>query len=291
VVNYKDINKGKANFDAIYNSDTPSLYFQAMQGLDYQIPESSRDTTKKILSNFISGVGGRRIRLLDVGCSYGVNASVLKYGLNLSELFNRYSGQTGREALVKRDREFYASLQAWPELDFLGFDSAAEAVKYAKDCGTIGNGWCANFEHPIAAADTVGLTFEKTKSIDVILSTGCVGYVTERTFDAILNKLKHSPPKVIVSYVLRMFDYTSIAACLRRKGYNTVMLADHTFKQRRCANDEEHSFLLAQLRARGHSPAEAETNGYLCATLYISWLKEAPSPVLEWVDRMKAMIA
>jgi len=264
---YDAVNKGKSNFDAVYNSDTPSLYFQTMRSHDYQIPEASSGTTRQILSHLISSVGGREINILYLGCSYGVNASVLKYGMCLSDLFGRYVAKLDRDTLVRRDREFYASSEAWPEVYFVGFDSAGEAVRYAKECGVISDGFCANFERPYDGGGITEAHAGRTRSIDLILSTGCVGYIAERTFDGILALTQPSPPKMIASYVLRMFDYTPIAECLFRRGYSTARLTDQQFKQRRCANDEEHGFVLSQIRARGFDPVEAEIGGYLCADL------------------------
>ena len=37
---YAAINRGKANFDNIYNNDTPFLYFRAMKECDYRIPDT-----------------------------------------------------------------------------------------------------------------------------------------------------------------------------------------------------------------------------------------------------------
>ena len=101
-----------------------------------------------------------------------------------------------------------------------------------------------------------------------MVSTGCVGYVTERTI-ARLASLPGGRRPVMAHFVLRMFSYEPIAARLADLGYETVGV-EGLFKQRRFVSGQEQAQILDAVAANGVEPHELETEGWLCAQLYLS---------------------
>lgn len=79
-------NSGKADFLETYNKTTPISYYNTMRAHQYQISQTSKATTEAILNDVIEASGGRPINVLDLGCSYGVNAAVLKYNIDLEPI-------------------------------------------------------------------------------------------------------------------------------------------------------------------------------------------------------------
>jgi hypothetical protein len=106
--------------------------------------------------------------------------------------------------------------------------------------------------------------------VDVIITTGCVGYTTERTFEAILRERGDAPPPWVVAFVLRMFPYDAIAAELGRFGLVTEKLDGVTFVQRRFHSESECANTLEALRTRGIDPAGKESDGLFHAELFVS---------------------
>ncbi|KZL15218.1 hypothetical protein PsAD2_03723 [Pseudovibrio axinellae] len=287
---FDKINEGKSDFTKVYNNCTPSLYFQTMQGSGYSIPESSAEMTMYLLE-LLSFKQEENFNILDIGCSYGVNSSVLKYGMRLDELYELYAITGNRGEIITRDKRLYTERDAQSNLNFFGFDSADEAVKYAIESRAISDGWSADYEHSDSNVGVDQIPIKALGSIDVILSTGCVGYITERTFNTILPFMGNSLPLMTISYVLRMFDYSNIAKALKQHGYNTARLPNQQFHQRRCTGREEHDFSLSQLRARGLHPTRSEVEGILCADLYVSWRDEVPEQALKWVKGLQQLLA
>ena len=89
---FEGINEAKANLDHIYDQPDPRAYFRELKKLRYAIPGAA----KPIFQKLISSLQRRRddtICVLDLGCSYGVNAALLKHDLSMSE--NLFSTTTG----------------------------------------------------------------------------------------------------------------------------------------------------------------------------------------------------
>lgn len=70
-------------------------------------------------------------------------------------------------------------------------------------------------------------------------------------------------------FVLRMFSYEPIAESLADLGYETVGV-EGLFKQRRFVSEQEQVQILDAVGATGADPHELETEGWLCAQLYLS---------------------
>jgi SAM-dependent methyltransferase len=266
---YASINLNKANFETIYRMPDPREYFRVLYGLDYVIP----DLSKSIFRSLIEGcqrLRGKRLKVLDIGCSYGINPALIRFPVDIQRLANRYAS-TDMQAispsrLANFDRHYFYS---WPELvdaDFIGADCSHAAVAYAQDVGLIEAGVSSDLER--AAPDEVEA--ENLRGLDMIISTGCIGYVTEKSFARIFALQDHGRRPWVASFVLRMFSYQSIADELERHGLVTEKLEGVTFVQRRFHSEQEFEAMLTTLRARGLDPCGKEADGLLHAEFYLS---------------------
>jgi hypothetical protein len=110
---------------------------------------------------------------------------------------------------------------------------------------------------------------------DLVVSTGCIGYVTERTIRQIADAASAGAGGAgarlpwMAHFVLRMFPYDPVANSLAELGYATIHV-DGLFKQRRFASPREQSQVLDGLRAAGVDPEGLETDGWLYAQLHLS---------------------
>lgn len=264
---YAHINSSKANFDQIYTQPDPRAYFSTLGALDYMIPDLAAPILRQLLSAR-KAPEGQPHNVLDVGCSYGINAALQRFPVNFSTLRRRYTRhemmQLDAGALRNLDRLYFSS---WPDAGaakFIGLDSSRSAVEYARAVGLLEHEIVADLERePLAASDAAIL-----KTVDVILSTGCIGYVTDRTYRTLLASTTRKP--WVVSFVLRMFPYAPIARVLAEHGLITERLAGATFAQRRFRDEEEFTHTLRVLRDLGISSDGAEANGLFQAELYVS---------------------
>ena len=268
---FASLNASKANFDDIYLQDDPRGYFSVLGALDYIIPDVAAPIIRQILT-------ARKRRydssptVLDIGCSYGINAAVHRYPLSFRRLRRRYANADmaalSADDLARLDRNYYAG---WPETGiarFIGLDVSAPAVRYGVSVGLLEEGIVANLESSAPAPRDI----DRIRRADVILSTGCVGYVTERTFRTVLGAMDRAP--WVVSFVLRMFPYDVIAEEFARHGLVTERLAGATFVQRRFRDVQEFTQCLATLEKLGIETAGLESEGRFQAELFVSRPRE-----------------
>jgi SAM-dependent methyltransferase len=267
---YALANSNKADFTDIYNLPTPIEYFAAMESLGYEIPDNAAPVFRALVGEIRRNRGRHDVRILDLGCSYGVNAALLKFGLTIRDLYARYADTAmvalPRERLIIEDRCWLAQMTGRDGLAIYGLDRAENAVDYGVANGFLDGGAAVDLE-----VSHVGLSATQLPTdFDLIISTGCVGYVTERTFSRIVDRSVGTTRPWIASFVLRIFDFEPITRALSERGYVTERYEGSNFIQRRFMNGTEAQHTLNQLSLLGRSPAGLETTGRLYADLFLS---------------------
>jgi hypothetical protein len=267
---------GKIDLHTIYDQPDPRGYYQTLGNLDYQIPAVAAPVFRKIIDARRKLRKRRKATLLDVGSSYGVNAAILRNGIDLSDLFRLYSRRLtkdlSRSELVARDQMLFSATCADKDLTAIGLDVAGEAVGYAEEVGVIDTGLTANLEKRLPTADEGKVI----APVDLIISTGAIGYVGAPTFARILDRSGKAPWFAL--FALRMFPLDDIAAMLKKRGYSVYRLLGRTFRQRRFASREEAQQVIARLEALGIDPAGHEADGWYHADFYFARREEEEGP-------------
>ncbi|XRQ04380.1 class I SAM-dependent methyltransferase [Actinomadura welshii] len=259
---------GKISLDHIYTRPDPRAYFSTLRELDYNIPELAKPHFLRLIAEWRDAHPGASPTVLDIGCSYGINAALVKHGLTMAELYDRYSGRGAhrhtRATLLAGDRELVRSAEHGEDVRFLGLDASEPALSYALEAGFLDGAVHADLEN----GDPTDEQRAQLARTDLVISTGCLGYVTERTISRIVAADPARRPWM-AHFVLRMFPFDPIAETLSAAGYDTV-LAGGLFKQRRFATPQERSSVLDRLAGLGVDPAGLETGGWFYARLHIS---------------------
>ena len=177
---------GKANFDLIYDLEDPREYFNTLGKFDYPIPQHGQ----RLFSELIEarrgasrdGDANQRFRVVDVCCSYGINAALLKYETTLEEMYARYgsgelAGLSSGE-LADDDAEYYGARWREASPQVVGLDVAQNAVSYGLRSGILDAGFAENLEED-EPTEALGSAVAGT---DLLIVTGGIGYVTERSF-------------------------------------------------------------------------------------------------------------
>jgi len=265
--NFVSINSTKANFDEIYVKEDPRAYFSVLGALDYMIPDVAAPIVRQIIGAYARRYG-RKPRVLDVGSSYGINAAVHRFPMTFATLRRRYArhemAALEPAEVARLDRHYYAS---WPDrglATFVGLDASPQAIRYANDVGLIDEGIVADLEHEPLTDEAADLV----RDVDIVLSTGAVGYVSDKTFRSILEAA--SRPLWIVSFVLRMFPYDDFQALFEESGLVTEHLESALFAQRRFIDLAEFESCLGQLATRDLDSRGLESRGLLQAGLFVS---------------------
>jgi SAM-dependent methyltransferase len=261
-----DVTSSKANFDDVYDLPDPRAYYRALAALDYEVPSHGQQVFRQVLDVLPADAP----TVLDLCCSYGVNAALLKHDLDLGDLYDHYGGTShtdlSPDEMAAADRAFYTERRRPDAPDVIGVDTAARAVDYAVGVGLLDAGAAVNLEHdqpPSQLADAVG-------DADLITVTGGIGYITERTFDRVLDCTSPDRRPWLAALCLRTVPYAPVAAALTRRGLVTEKLAGRTFPQRRFADDQERAYAMSTLAARGLDPEGKESEGAYHVDVYLS---------------------
>lgn len=267
--NFESINKAKAPMGHIYNRPDPRAYYRELCKLDYAIPTAAKPIFD-LLIRTLRRRRGETLHILDLGCSYGVNAALLKHDLSMRDLYEHWSdgsiANASPEEALRHERRLLEANATDGDIEIFGLDSAPNAVAFAERSGLIDEGFAINLEKEAldrAAAET----FER---VDLVISTGCVGYVTDTSFERLLPSITKGRRPWLANFVLRVFPFDGIAATLDRWGYVSEKLEGRTFVQRQFSSPEEESRVLDQLRAQGIDPRGIETEGNLHAEFFLS---------------------
>ena len=267
---FDQINASKANMDHIYDQPDPRAYFRELKKLRYAIPDAAKPVFQKLISALRQRRKSKTVQILDLGSSYGVNAALLKHDLSMSELYDHWgqdklAGATP-EQVAEHDRRYFATLDDAKDIELIGLDQAKNAVTFAEQTGLLDDGLALDLETerlPEPAQETLA-------SVDLVTSTGCVGYLTEKSFERLLPAVTQGQPAWIANFVLRMFPFGAIEQTLNDQGYVTEKLEGRTFTQRQFVSAEEQQEVLDALFEQGINPDGQETKGRLVAEFFLS---------------------
>ena len=126
---YQSISSTKANFDEVYIQKDPRYYYQTFGKLDYVIPDVAFSIFQQIVSH-LKLIKNKPITILDLGCSYGNNAALLRYKLKFSQLSNRYNFLKGLDAseIIHLDKHYFNSWPADNDIKFIGLDQPLSII-------------------------------------------------------------------------------------------------------------------------------------------------------------------
>jgi SAM-dependent methyltransferase len=256
---------GKLDLSNIYNESDPVRYFSVLGQLDYRIPDLVKPVFEQVIAARRELSGDRSLKVVDIGCSYGVNAALLKYDLSMDDLDAHYAASSAqtRDELLREDAAFFAEPRD-PDLELIGLDTAERALSYAVDAGLLDGAVATNLEVEMPSDRDAALL----SKADLVISTGCFGYVSERTFESVLDLSEETMPWMAHS-VLRMFDFESAERSLAERGYVTEKL-DALVRQRQFATETERDNVIETLVARGVDPSGHEDQGTYFAEIFVS---------------------
>ncbi len=259
---------GKVSLDHVYTQPDPRGYCTTLRELDYRIPQLAKPYFAKLIDEYRESQGVLTPTVLDIGCSYGINAALWKCDATMDELYERYGGLDARgltrDTLLARDREWVSARRLGAGSRFVGLDNSEPALEYGVAAGFLDDAVYADLEE----RDLTAHERAQLAGTDLVISTGCLGYVSDKTISRILDAMGPRRPWM-AHFVLRMFPFEPVAETLDAFGYETVQL-ERLFQQRRFASPQERSLVLDTLSTVGVQPRGREAEGWLYAQLYVS---------------------
>lgn len=282
-------NETKACFDNVYTAPTPHAYIQLMARHGYEIGEQARPycvAAAELLNEYYNGTSP--VQMLDIGCSYGTGSAFVKYGCSFDEMVGFFSTRVPEDF-----HEACEATRAWlnvtPEPNnvcCVGLDSSRPAIRFAMRAGLLDYGIARNFENPEVAPNPEECSW--LRECNLIIGTGSIGYVTDRTINQVLRHAGKDRPNefgpIAVLTILRMFESTPISASFEKHGYRFEKVPGIMLSQRGFTDEDEQEGVLSILHDKGIDTAEWEDQGKLFAELFIA-AKPGHFPAL--LKRMK----
>ncbi|MEU6716228.1 hypothetical protein ABZ897_32590 [Nonomuraea sp. NPDC046802] len=274
----------KADFNDIYDRPDPRDYYDRLGSLDYAVPHHGQRFFRQVLD----ALDVATPTVVDLCCSYGVNAALLKCDLTLDHLYDHYGAERvaalASEELADEDRTFYESRRRRTPPRVIGVDTAASAVEYAVQVGLLDTGAVENMERDDPSPELAAAVSEA----DLITVTGGIGYITDRSIDRLLDCTSPDHRPWFAALCLRTVDFTPVADTLARHGLVTEQLENATFPQRRFADDRERDFALHSLAEQGLDPTGKEETGEYHVNVFLSRPSEdaASAPIDTLLESM-----
>ncbi|MEU7645043.1 hypothetical protein [Streptomyces huasconensis] len=260
---------GKTRFDDIYDQPDPRAYFRTLAPYEYEIPHHAQAVFRRTREQRSRTAGHEGpVTVLDVCCSYGINAALLNHDLTLADLYAHYTSAAiaalTPQELVACDKEFYAGRRRADATPMIGLDVAANATRYALDVGLLDEAYTEDLER---CPPGPGLCRAVARA-GLITVTGGTSYITHRTFDALLGCAR--TPVWVSAFALRTVPYRRIAATLAAHGLVTVTDFSRTYPQRLFTSEQERRDAVRQVILAGEDPTGHESEGRYYTRLYES---------------------
>ena len=268
--------KVKTDFTDIYTQNSPYEYLKEMERLEYSIS----DHTKPLYNSIIKQLGktsSRPVNVLDLGSSYGINSSLMKYDLTMSELNNFFLN--GTEPTKKETRRFYEKQESNDNMNFYQIDISDEALKFSEEMDLCEKGMNVDLE-----SEKLSL-LESLPKMDVVIATGCVGYIGYKAFSNLLKVIRNRQSNAIESgtedsspifafSVLRMFDMQDIEEVFETYGYSIVKSDIEPIRQRNFYDPKEKAQTVSLLHDMKINTKKYEDDGNFYADFYIAKSKK-----------------
>ncbi len=228
----------KKDFTNIYIQKFPNAYLKEMKRLDYRIPNETKPLYLSIAKQLYKKLS-KKINIIDIGSSYGINSALMKYNLTMSDLDDFFLEQ---EPSIEQSKQFFENLSSDDTLDFYQIDISQPALKFSENIGLCKKGICVNLE-------SGNLPIQDLPQADMIIATGCIGYIGYKAFSNLFELIKKQQSEsnlessekgpVFAFSVLRIFDMEKIQKVFDHYGYSLVKSDIKPIRQRSFSDSEE----------------------------------------------------
>ena len=264
--------KIKKDFTDIYTQDSPYEYLKEMDRLEYSIPDSTKPLYNFIIEELESTLS-RPVNVLDLGSSYGINSSLMKYNLTMSELNDFFLN--GSEPTTEETKRFYEKCDCNDNMNFYQIDISKEALKFSEEMNLCERGMNVDLE-----AEKLNL-LESLPKMDIVIATGCIGYIGYKAFSNLLKVTKNRQhnsieseteyvPPIFAFSVLRMFDMEYIEEVFQTYGYSIVKSDIKPIRQRNFSDLKEKRQTVSLLHDMKINTKWYEDDGNFYADFYVA---------------------
>ena len=276
----------KKKFTDIYTQKFPDDYLEEMKKLHYRIPDKTKILYLSLAKQLYKKLS-RPINILDIGSSYGINSALMKYDLEMSDLNDFFLQEDSTN--LEQTRQFFEKIPSNDNLNFYQIDISNPAVQFSEDVKLCKKGICVNLE-------TDGLPIKELPSLDMIIATGCIGYIGFKAFSNLFELIKKQQTKysqsdidkpIFAFSVLRIFDMEKIRKTFDYYGYSLVRTDLDPIRQRRFSDSDERHQTISLLNSKGIDVKGFEDDGYFYAHFYVASPKRLENQLISMSRHME----
>jgi hypothetical protein len=276
----------KRKFTDIYTQKFPDDYLEEMKKLQYRIPDKTKIFYLSLAKQLYKKLS-RPINILDIGSSYGINSALMKYDLKMSDLDDFFLQEDSTN--LEQTRQFFEKIPSNDNLNFYQIDISNPAVQFSEDVKLCKKGICVNLE-------TDGLPIKELPSLDMIIATGCIGYIGFKAFSNLFELIKKQQTKhsqsdiekpIFAFSVLRIFDMEKIQQTFDYYGYSLVRTDLDPIRQRRFSDSDERHQTISLLNSKGIDVKGFEDDGYFYAHFYVASPKRLENQLISMSRHME----
>ena len=165
----------------------------------------------------------------------------------------------------------------------VGLDSSEPAIRFGLGSGLLDGGIARNFEVEGALPTEEDRSW--FRSCNLLICTGAIGYVSDRTLDIVLQDLGKDHPSdfgpCAVFTILRMFDTEPVEAVFEKHGFAMSAVPGARLPQRKFEDAREREQVLTLLHERGIDTGSWEEQGRHYADLYVAARPEHSQELLD----------
>jgi hypothetical protein len=217
-----------------------------------------------------------------------MGSAFIRYGCSFDEIVAFFSSRAPKDyaSCCEVMRMWLNVTSPVSDMRCVGLDSSAPAIRFGLDSGLLEGGISRDLEDAHVFPTETDL--EWFRSCNFLVSTGAIGYVSERTFSKVLPHLGKDHPSdfgpFAVVTILRMFDVEPIYSVFKRSGLRLTSVPEIRLPQRNFADESEQVQICGILHDKGIDTKKYEDEGTLFADLFVA----APVEQLaELVERVK----
>ena len=279
----------KKDFTDIYTQKFPDDYLEEMKRLHYRISDKTKPLYLSLAEHLIKKLS-RPINILDIGSSYGINSALMKYDLEMSDLDDFFLQEESTS--LEQSRQFFEKIPSNDNLNFYQVDISDRALQFSEDVKLCKKGICVNLE-------TESLPIKEIPSFDMVIATGCIGYIGYKAFSKIFELIKKQQAKysqsdmdkpIFAFSVLRMFDMEKIQQTFDYYGYSLVRTDLDPIRQRRFSDSDERRETISLLNSKGIDEKGFEDDGHFYAHFYFASPKRLENQLISMSNQIEKCV-
>ena len=257
----------------------PNSYLKEVKKLGCRITGKTKPLYLSIAKQLYNKLS-KRINIIDIGSSYGINSALMKHDLTMSDLDDFFL----KEPSIEQSKQFFARLLSDDSLDFYQIDILEPILRFSEKVTLCKKGICVNLE-------TDNLPIQEQS--DMIITTGCIGNIGYKAFSNIFELTKKqneenpeslSRGPVFEFSVLRIFDMADIEKTFDYYGYSLTKTDIQPIRQRQFSDLEAKHKTISLLHSKGIETKWLENDGYFYADFYIARPKKLDNQLLPYLE-------